>query len=66
MEERQGEMEREEPMAVMGLFDISQRYQPLANLLSLIMPYSRWEDLSCDLDKSCLTSHSWRMIEKRL
>ena len=60
------QMEREEPMAVMGLFDISQRYQPLANLLSLTMPYSRWDDLSVDLDKSCLTSHSWRKIEERL
>ena len=60
------QMEKEAPKAVMGLFDISQRYEALANLLSLIMPYCRWEDLSCDLDKSCLTSHSWRMIEKRL
>ena len=60
------QIEKEHPMAVMGLFDISQRYQPLANTLSLTMPYSRWEDLSRDLDKSCLTSHSWRNIEKRL
>ena len=60
------QMEREKPMAVMGLFDISQRYQPLANTLSLTMPYSRWAELSNDLDKSCLTSHSWREIEKRL
>ena len=60
------QMEKEHPMAVMGLFDISQRYQPLADMLSLTMPYSRWADLSCDLDKSCLTSHSWRNIEKRL
>ena len=60
------QMEREEPMAVMGLFDISQRYQPLANTLSLTMPYCRWAELSQDLDRSCLTSHSWPAIEKRL
>lgn len=60
------QMEQKNPLAVMGLFDISQRYQPLANMLSLTMPYSRWVDLSCDLEKSCLTSHSWREIEKRL
>ena len=60
------QMDKEMPMAVMGLFDISQRYQPLANLMSLTMPYSRWVGLSEDLDKSCLTSHSWRLIEKRL
>ena len=60
------QMDQEEPKAVMGLFDISQRYEKLANLLSLIMPYSRWTGLCEDLDKSCLTSHSWKLIEKRL
>lgn len=60
------QMEQEAPKAVMGLFDISQRYQPLANMLSLTMPYPRWVELSGDLEKSCLTSHSWRLIEKRL
>ena len=60
------QMEREQPMAVMGLFDISQRYPALGGLLSLTMPYTLWEGLSSDLDKSCLTTHSWRAIEKRL
>ena len=60
------QMEQERPMAVMGLFDISQRYKPLANVLSLTMPYSLWAGLSGDLDKSCLTTHSWHSIEKRL
>jgi uncharacterized protein (DUF169 family) len=60
------QMEQENPMAVMGLFDISQRYQPLVYTLSLTMPYSRWVELSTDLEKSCLTTHSWRAIEKRL
>lgn len=60
------QMDREEPMAVIGLFDISQRYPSLENLLSLTMPYRMWEGLSMDLDKSCLTTHSWRAIEKRL
>ena len=60
------QMEKEKPLAVMGLFDISQRYKPLANMLSLTMPYIRWVELATDLDKSCLTSHSWKLIEKRL
>jgi hypothetical protein len=59
-------MDREAPMAIMGLFDISQRRSNLENYLSLTMPYSRWAELSEDLDKSCLTTHSWRAIEKRL
>ena len=60
------QLDKEEPVAIMGLFDISQRYKPLANLLSLTMPYSRWAGLAEDLDKSCLTTHSWRAIEKRM
>ena len=60
------QMNKEEPLAIMGLFDISQRYQSLANLLSLTMPYSLWDGLTRDLDKSCLTTHSWHAIEKRL
>ena len=40
--------------------------EALANSLSLTMPYSLWEGLSDDLDKSCLTTHAWKEIEKRL
>lgn len=60
------QMEKDEPMAIMGLFDISQRKPNLANYLSLTMPYSLWEDLGRDLEKSCLTTHAWKEIEKRL
>ena len=60
------QMEEAEPMAVMGLFDISQRSKAIANYLSLTMPYSLWEDMGKDLEKSCLTTHAWKEIEKRL
>lgn len=60
------QLEKPEPMAVIGLFDISQRYASLANELSLTMPYSLWEGLHLDLEKSSLTTHSWRAVEKRL
>ncbi len=60
------QMDKEEPYAIMGLFDISQRNAALKNYLSMTMPYKLWEPLSVDLDKSCLTSHSWSKIEKRL
>lgn len=60
------QLEKEDPMAVLGLFDISQRYAPLANTLSLTLTYPLWQGLTKDLDKSCLTTHSWREIEKRL
>lgn len=60
------QMGKEQPKAIMGLFDISQRRPELANSLSLTMPYVLWEGLSKDLDKSCLTTHAWEEIEKRL
>ncbi len=60
------QMEKEKPKAIMGLFDISQRREALADSLSLTMPYALWAGLSDDLDKSCLTTHAWKEIEKRL
>ena len=59
------QLDREEPMAVMGLFDISQRNSALAGYLSMTMPYQLWESLNTDLEKSCLTTHAWKEIEKR-
>jgi hypothetical protein len=50
----------------MGLFDISQRSATLKDYLSMTMPYKLWEDMLKDLDKSCLTTHSWKIIEERL
>ena len=60
------QIEKEKPMAIMGLFDISQRRETLANNLSITMPYALWAELEEDLDKSCLTTHAWKEIEKRL
>lgn len=60
------QIHKERPMAIMGLFDISQRRAALANDLTLTMPYALWAGLAEDLDKSCLTTHAWQEIEKRL
>ena len=60
------QLDSDDPMAVMGLFDISQRSKAIANYLSLTMPRALWESMSEGLDRSCLTTHSWREIEKRL
>ena len=57
---------KDEPSAIMGLFDLSQRRAAVAGYLSLTMPYALWEGMSDGLDKSCLTTHSWRKIEERL
>lgn len=60
------QMTKEEPMAIMGLFDISQRRDDLSNLLSITMPYELWDNLTEDSEKSCLTTHAWKEIEKRM
>lgn len=60
------QIDKEEPYAIMELFDISQRSATLKDYLSMTMPYKLWEDMLKDLDKSCLTTHSWKIIEERL
>jgi len=60
------QLDKEEPCAIMGLFDISQRSVAIKDYLSMTMPLVLWENMMKDLDKSCLTTHSWKNIEKRL
>lgn len=60
------QMDQEEACAILGLFDISQRSTVLKDYLSMTMPYTLWENMLDGLDQSCLTTHSWRNIEKRL
>lgn len=60
------QMDKEEPYAIMGLFDISQRSATIKDYLSITVPYKLWENMVKGLDTSCLTTHSWRNIEKRL
>ena len=60
------QMDQEEPMGVLGGFDLSQRPQLPADHFSLTMPYVMWETMAEDLEKSCLTTEAWREIEKRL
>ena len=60
------QLEKEEPYAIMGLFDISQRNAALKDYLSITVTYKLWEDMVKGLETSCLTTHSWRNIEKRL
>ena len=60
------QMGAEDPLAVMGLFDISQRSEALAGCLSLTMPFEMWDALAIGLEKSCLTTHAWHRIEERM
>ena len=58
------QMDKEAPCAIMGLFDISQRTVALKDYLSITLTYPLWENMNRDLDISCLTTHSWKNIEK--
>ncbi len=60
------QIDKEAPYAIMGLFDISQRSAALKDYLSMTVPYKLWKLMTRDLDKSCLTTHSWKNIENRL
>ena len=60
------QMDKDEPYAIMGLFDISQRSAAIKDYLSITVPYRLWQNMTKELDKSCLTTHSWKNIEKRL
>ena len=59
------QMEKEHPYAIMGLFDISQRTTAIKDYLTLTVPYKVWNSMTQDLDISCLSTHSWKNIEKR-
>ncbi len=59
------QLDAEEPLAVLGLFDISQRRKAVADYLSLTMPTKLFRQMAADLPTSCLTTHAWHEIEKR-
>lgn len=58
---RQDRNSADAPM-VMGMFDIAQRHQLPANMLSLTMGHDRFDQLSEDAPTSCLSSQSWKKL----
>ena len=60
------QIDKERPLAIMGLFDLSQRREDLAGYLTLTMPDARWQGLGADLELSFFTTRAWKNIEKRL
>lgn len=55
----------DEPRAIMGMFDISQRHRIPKELLSLTTPYRMFTDIDAHCDNGCLTTHAWKRIEGR-
>lgn len=59
------EIGKEEPNAIMGYFDISQRSNIPKEILSLTMPYSMFLELESGAANGCLITESWNKIKDR-
>ena len=53
-------------MTAASFWSLLQRSTAIKDYLSMTMPYKLWKNMTQDLDKSCLTTHSWKKIEARL
>ena len=59
------QMAKDEPQAVIGFFDISQRQSVPKELLSFTVPFSMFLEMDNSADEGCLTTHSWEKIAGR-
>jgi hypothetical protein len=56
---------KEHPKAILGFFDIAQRYQIPKDILSFTLPYTMFQEIEESISESCLTTHAWERIEGR-
>lgn len=59
------QLDAEDPQAMMGMFDVSQRYRLPKDLLSLTFPFAMFKRLDDDMPYGCLTTHSWERLAGR-
>ena len=59
------EMEKENPKAVLGFFDIAQRHSIPKDMLTFTLPFKMFNDIEEKISESCLTTHSWEKIKDR-
>lgn len=59
------ELGKERPKAIMGFFDLAQRYRIPRELLSFTIPYGMFLEFEDSLPESCLTTEAWKKIEGR-
>ncbi len=60
------EAEREEPHAILGMFDVSARPMVEKEVLTLAMPYSIFLRLLQDVSGSFLETESWKKVLQRI
>ena len=56
------QLTEDDPLAVMGMFDVSQRHRLPKDLLSLTFPFAMFKRLDDDMPYGCLTTHAWEQI----
>ena len=59
------QLTEDDPLAVMGMFDVSQRHRLPKDLLSLTFPFAMFKRLDDDMPYGCLTTHAWEQIAQR-
>jgi uncharacterized protein (DUF169 family) len=60
------EIEKSQPKAVIGMFDVSARPFVQKNTLTFALPMKRFEQLIENMDESFLITHSWEIVKKRI
>ncbi len=60
------EAEKEEPRAILGMFDVSARPMVEREILTLSMPYSAFLKLLENVDGSFLQTESWKKVRQRI
>ena len=59
------ETQKQTPSAVLGFFDLSQRFQVPKEILSLTVPYQMFLEMENGVEKGCMTTEAWQKIANR-
>jgi uncharacterized protein (DUF169 family) len=59
------QINQQEPKAIMGWFDISNRNMLPKELLSFTVPFKMFQDIEKGVDSGCLTTDAWAKIAHR-
>ena len=59
------ETKKENPGAVIGFFDISQRLVVDREILTFTVPYSLFQEMETNVEGSFLEKHAWQKIQER-
>jgi uncharacterized protein (DUF169 family) len=59
------ESRKENPQAIMGFFDISQRHYLPKDLLSFTVPFTMYQEMENSVGESCLTTEEWAKLVSR-